>query len=131
MPWRESSVADQRLEFVRLAQQGTISFAELCRRYGVKRDTGYKWLARFRRDGFAGLADRSRQPHSSPNRRSAKSRITYRTHHFDFPVSRSVRVGRRRLWRQLAMLRASRQAGESPCLSRQQPSWRLPVFVGR
>lgn len=68
MPWRESSVADQRLEFVRLAQTGTISFAELCRRYGVKRDTGYKWLARFRHEGPQGLADRSRQPLRSPNR---------------------------------------------------------------
>ena len=68
VPWRESSVADQRLEFVRLAQQGTISFAELCRRYGVKRDTGYKWLARYQQEGPGGLHDRSHKPLRSPNR---------------------------------------------------------------
>lgn len=68
MPWRESSVVDQRLEFVRLANQNSVSHAELCRRFGVKRDTGYKWLARFQQDGVDGLTDRSRKPQRSPNR---------------------------------------------------------------
>lgn len=71
MPWRESSVVDQRLEFVKLAEADSVSFAELCRRYGVKRDTGYKWLARYRREGLQGLADRSRTPHRSPWRTPA------------------------------------------------------------
>ena len=68
MPWQEVSVVDQRLEFVRLAESGLVSFAELCRRFGVKRDTGYKWLERYRREGVDGLADRSRRPHRSPGR---------------------------------------------------------------
>lgn len=68
MPWRESLVVDQRLEFVRLAEAEVVSFAELCRRYGVKRDTGYKWLSRYRQHGVEGLTDRSRKPHRSPNR---------------------------------------------------------------
>lgn len=33
---------------------------------GVSRRTAYKWLARFRDEGAAGLLDRSSRPHSSP-----------------------------------------------------------------
>ena len=38
----------------------------LCRRFGVSRKTAYKWLARYRRHGAAGLRDRSRRPQRSP-----------------------------------------------------------------
>ena len=61
-------MAEQRLEFVVLAETGSVPFAVLCRRFGIKRDTGYKWLARYRADGEAGLEDRSRAPHTSPLR---------------------------------------------------------------
>ena len=67
MPWQEVSIMDQRREFVRLAmQEGTNSAQELCRRFGIHPDTGYKWLGRWEFDGE--LADRSRRPHSSPLR---------------------------------------------------------------
>jgi len=33
---------------------------------GVSRRTGYKWLARFKAEGAAGLVDRSSRPHRSP-----------------------------------------------------------------
>jgi hypothetical protein len=36
----------------------------------VTRPTGYKWLARHRASGRAGLADRSRAPHLCPHRTS-------------------------------------------------------------
>lgn len=44
--------------------------AELCRRFGVSRKTGYKWLRRWR-EGDVELADRSRRPRSSPSRTKA------------------------------------------------------------
>lgn len=68
MPWRSSSVEFQRLEFVRLVDAGGVSFAELCRRFGISRPTGYKWVERFTVDGVDGLVDRSRAPRSSPIR---------------------------------------------------------------
>jgi transposase InsO family protein len=67
MPWQEVSVVDQRREFVRLAMQQGANRAELCRRFGISRDVGYKWLGRFIA-GDGGLQDRSRRPHSSPGR---------------------------------------------------------------
>ena len=47
-------------------ESGHWSMTELCERYGVTRPTGYKWLARHRAGGRAGLADRSRAPHHVP-----------------------------------------------------------------
>jgi transposase InsO family protein len=54
----------QREELVRLMRQVGANRAELCRRFGVSRATGYKWLAR-EEEGFW---DRSRRPLSSPLR---------------------------------------------------------------
>jgi transposase InsO family protein len=39
---------------------------------GVSRRTGYKWLARFKAEGAAGLLDRSSKPHGSPRACSAE-----------------------------------------------------------
>jgi transposase InsO family protein len=69
MPWREVSKMDERREFVRLAMQEGTNRRELCRRYGVHPDTGYKWLARAAANEE--LADRSRRPHTSPARTAA------------------------------------------------------------
>ena len=67
MPWREVSVMDQRREFVQLAQQEGVNRRELCRRFGISPQTGYKWLARFKA-GDRELADHSRRPGHSPGR---------------------------------------------------------------
>ena len=66
MPWSEVTVRDQREEFVRLASQADANVSELCRRFGISRKTGYKWLGR------GDLADRSRRPHNSPSRMPAE-----------------------------------------------------------
>jgi transposase InsO family protein len=68
MPWRELSKMDERGEFVRLAELEGANRRELCRRFGIHPDTGYKWLKRWR--SGEGLVDRSRRPHASPERTS-------------------------------------------------------------
>jgi transposase InsO family protein len=69
MPWKEVSKMDERREFVRLAMQEGANRRELCRRFGIHPDTGYKWLGRAA--GGKELADRSRRPHTSPERTEA------------------------------------------------------------
>jgi len=63
MPWKECDCVSLRREFVALAGQEEAQVAELCRRFGVSRPTGYKWLRRFALEGLDGLEDRSRRPH--------------------------------------------------------------------
>jgi len=70
MPWREVSMSESRREFVRLALVEGANRRELCRRFGIHPDTGYKWLARWQA-GECDLADRSRRPHTSPLRSPA------------------------------------------------------------
>jgi len=73
MPFLERSRMSLKLEFVTQAIQENGNIARLCRRYGITRRTGYKWLRRFQDEGAAGLRDCSRRPHSSPARTSAST----------------------------------------------------------
>lgn len=66
MPWKAMSTMSLRKEFVTLALQKTFSFHELCRRFGISRKVGYKWLNRH--SEHETYADRSRRPHNSPSR---------------------------------------------------------------
>jgi transposase len=59
---------DQRTQFIADYLRGTLSVTELCELYGVSRKTGYKFIDRYLRQGPAGLEERSRRPHESPNR---------------------------------------------------------------
>src|SRR3954465_2133548 len=68
MPWRELTVIDQREEFVKLAMLPKANMSELCRRFGISRSNGNKWVGRYLTEGREGLADRSRRPGRSPTR---------------------------------------------------------------
>lgn len=67
MPWDIQDTMSLREEFVRLASCEGANRRELCRRFGISPQTAYKWLARYAKDGSAGLADRSRRPQHSPD----------------------------------------------------------------
>jgi transposase InsO family protein len=72
MPWSEKSIMLQRHEFVMLFEQDGANRRQLCRRFGISPTIGYRLLGRFRREGKAGLADRSRRPQRSPARTPAE-----------------------------------------------------------
>jgi|SRR6185437_335412 transposase InsO family protein len=59
---------EQRREFVMLFEQESVNRRALCRRFGISPETGYALAHRYRQDGEAGLADRSRRPKRSPDR---------------------------------------------------------------
>lgn len=71
MSWNIQNLMSQRHEFVLLASQANVNFAALCRRFDISRKTGYKWRARFHGGGPTALPDRSRKPHTSPQRTGA------------------------------------------------------------
>jgi len=57
----------ERQRFVLDAEHTPAAFAELCRRCGISRKTGYKWLDRYARLGPESLADRSHRPAACPH----------------------------------------------------------------
>ena len=70
MPWLNTGPMEQKVAFVKAvlgAPRGQMT--ALCRRYGIARKTGYKWLKRYRAAGtVTALAERSRRPRRSPGR---------------------------------------------------------------
>ncbi len=71
MPWTETAPMNERMRFVTDWERDLYSMVELCERYGVSRKTGYKWIARYEREGLDGLRERSRAPHHCPHRIAA------------------------------------------------------------
>jgi putative transposase len=67
MPWRTICAMDERMRFIVEYERGEVGVAELCRRAGISRKTGYKWLARYQAAGPSGLAARSSAPHRRPH----------------------------------------------------------------
>lgn len=66
MPWKESSVMDERMRFVIRLKDGE-SMAALCREYGISRPTGYKIFERYEECGIEGLTDRAKRPYRYAN----------------------------------------------------------------
>ncbi|MFB3111903.1 MAG: integrase core domain-containing protein [Gemmatimonadales bacterium] len=67
MPWLETNPVLERQHFVQDLDSGHWTMTELCVRYGISRNTGYKWLDRYRQSGTSGLHDHSRAPRSCPH----------------------------------------------------------------
>jgi putative transposase len=67
MPWKESKAMDERRRFLQEWEKGEDDVAELCRRYGITRQTGYKWAKRYEQEGDKGLEERSRAPLQCPH----------------------------------------------------------------
>jgi len=63
MPWKETCRMDQRIAFITAALCDEAPMTDLCAAFGISRQCGYKWLARFRQEGTSGLHERSRAPH--------------------------------------------------------------------
>jgi transposase InsO family protein len=61
MPWKESSVMDERLRFIARLLEGE-AMTDLCVEFGISRKTGYKIYDRYKKSGSEALTDRSKRP---------------------------------------------------------------------
>jgi putative transposase len=75
MPWGEADALSERTKFIfewerRNAemQGGPINMSELCRMFGISRQTGYVWVSRYLAAGsdLRALQERPRRPHTNP-----------------------------------------------------------------
>lgn len=67
MPWKESDIMSQRVEFVGRLLKGE-RMTDVCREFGISRKTGYKLKERFLKYGSGGFEDQSKRPKYSPYR---------------------------------------------------------------
>src|SRR6266478_1254652 len=67
MPWKTSSVMEEKLRFIFEHERQERTMSELCERYEITRQTGYVWLRRYREAGAAGLIEQSRAAHRHRN----------------------------------------------------------------
>jgi transposase InsO family protein len=63
---------EQRLRFVLAVERDEASVSGLCAVHGISRETGHKWLRRWRESGAEGLREVSRAPRSCPRKLSAE-----------------------------------------------------------
>ena len=66
MPWKASSVLDEKLRFVFENERGEQTMAALCGSFGICRDTG-AWLRRYRQYGVKGLVELNRTAQRHPS----------------------------------------------------------------
>jgi transposase InsO family protein len=67
MPWKESSVMEEKLRFVFEYERDELTMVELCEQFGISRETGYVWLRRYRERGIDGLVEVNRAARRHPN----------------------------------------------------------------
>src|SRR5260370_20202370 len=60
MPWKASSVMEEKVRFVVEYEQDERTMSELRKGYGMARETGYVWLRRYRERGLEGLVELNR-----------------------------------------------------------------------
>jgi len=69
VPWKEIRPVDERIRFIAaVKEEPKGNFAQLCRRFGIHRSKGYKWVQRYNEQGPAGLEDRKPVAHECPHR---------------------------------------------------------------
>lgn len=68
----ELRVVEQRYPAVMEVVSGDVPVVEVAQRYGVSRKTVHTWLGHYRKEGLAGLADRSHRPHHYPDQLAAE-----------------------------------------------------------
>lgn len=68
MPWRNYRVMVERINFISAVEQSDEPLAAICRRFGISRKTGYKWIERFETRGPEGLLDKPPIARNHPNR---------------------------------------------------------------
>jgi transposase InsO family protein len=68
MPWKDTTIMEQKIEFICEWKTGKYTITELCKNFVISRPTDYKIIARFEQEGYDGLRELSRKPKTShPN----------------------------------------------------------------
>ena len=67
MPWKETTIMEQKIEFICEWRTGKYTVTELSRAFNISRPTAYKMIERFEKSGYDGLSGLLRSPKNHPN----------------------------------------------------------------
>ena len=67
MPWKETNIMQQRIQFIQAWLTKRYTKVELCKQFNISRPTADKWIKHHQQVGFDGLAELSRRPQHSPH----------------------------------------------------------------
>lgn len=109
MPWKETTMMEQKLEFINEWRSGNFSLSELCRQFGISRPTAYKYLERYEKEGLEGLKEKERTPHSHPRQTGEEIENRIVAHRREHP-----RWGGEKIWK---LLHKDFNEEEIPCVS--------------
>lgn len=68
VPWKETSVMEQKEEFILYWKSGSYSITELSEIFEISRPTSYKYIERYEKYGLPGLLEMSRRPRNIPTK---------------------------------------------------------------
>ena len=113
MPWKDTRVMDERIQFIAAVQTDPRgNFTRLCERFGISRAKGYKWVARYEQHGPGGLEDLPPRARSCPHKTGDEviDRVVAerKAHPFDGPK----KLRRRMLDRGVEVVPAASTIGE-------------------
>jgi transposase len=72
MAWAAVKIDEQRIRFAVSASRHEKTMQQLCKEFDISRPTGYEWLRRYQAGGVAGVVEKSRRPHHSPQKTPAE-----------------------------------------------------------
>jgi len=120
MPWDHKTPEQSKISFIQQYQADHVSFAALCRRFGISRKTGYKWRRRFRTRGRPGLAERSRKVRCNVRQHPPKWHRRLHRLRLQYPL-----WGAKKLWRLLVDRFGQRAVPHRATLGRWLQQWGL------
>jgi transposase InsO family protein len=92
MPWTEKSARSERARFVSTVRADNESFSLVCRKFGISRKTGYKWLKRAEKEGNEELSDRRRGRPVGADQKSIKAQVLKLKKHYPFWGSKKIQA---------------------------------------
>lgn len=84
MPWRKTTIMQEKEEFILLWESGKYTITVLSEMFGISRPTAYKYIERYQKYGIPGLLERSRAAkkiHNKTENRIEKELIRLKKKH--------------------------------------------------
>ncbi len=109
MPWKETTMLEEKLEFINEWRAGNFNLSELCREFGISRPTAYKYIKRYQQEGIEGPFEKNRKPLSHPRKTPShieKAIVSHRKRHPCW--------GGEKIWK---LLQKDFQEDDMPCIS--------------